>query len=105
MFFFWLITEAGGESTWNDSSHTLDTWHGRISISAAFCEWLLSLLVVLFMLSFIPDFKSIRLASIVCFEQTVKPDNLLLQQHKISKVHAAAAIHGDDAVSLCLIDA
>ena len=36
---------------------------GRMSISAAFCEWILTFLVVIYMLTFVPEFKTIQLRS------------------------------------------
>jgi hypothetical protein len=46
-----------GVVSWRDSHHGFEHWRGRLSVGAAFCEWILTLLVIAFTLTFVAEFQ------------------------------------------------
>ena len=49
-----------GAVTWKDSHHGFEHWRGRLSVGAAFCEWILTLLVIAFTLTFVSEFQNLK---------------------------------------------
>lgn len=54
--------DSTGEILWNDVHHdNRDHWRGKLSLTAAFCEWILALLIVAFTFTLVPEFKSVHI--------------------------------------------
>ncbi len=50
-----------GGLVWDDSYHSMDSFRGRLSLTAAFCEWMVALLSVVFTLTFVPEYRHLHL--------------------------------------------
>jgi hypothetical protein len=50
-----------GQVAWRDTNHGLDHWRGQLSVGAAFCEWIMTLLVIAFTLTFVSEFQNLTI--------------------------------------------
>ena len=48
-----------GQVAWRDTNHGMDHWRGQLSVGAAFCEWIMTLLVIAFTLTFVSEFQNL----------------------------------------------